>query len=311
MERKISFDEVKSALDKAYELTKSINDGTVDPRVASVAKAGTFGISVVLTDGRFYDRDAADYQFPLGAIAQVPLSGVLLSQNGPDELAKKNGGCCCKAKAANEEEIKLEAPLCKHGIRAVSAIVPAGDREGKMQVIYDMINGMTEGDVAFDDALYQEFTAEVAKEGAVDQLQKAGYYLYDDAALSVDIYNRLMAVKMSAKQLATMGATIAADGRNPFTKEYAFDGAIAPVMGAMMAAHTKDVGKKWLVKVGLPAKSSFAGGILAVIPGFGAIAAYSPELGGCGKSKKAAKAIELFARTLGLNVFASARVTVE
>ena len=46
-----------------------------------------------------------------------------------------------------------------------------------------------------------------------------GYKLYDDAAQSMDVYERLLSVKLSAAEVATMGATIAADGRNPKTGE--------------------------------------------------------------------------------------------
>ena len=65
------------------------------------------------------------------------------------------------------------------------------------------------------------------------------------------------------------------------------------------------------MRTGLPGKASFAGGVLAILPGFGAIAAYAPEVDENGLSEKAAGAVQYIANKLGLNVYASARVEVE
>ena len=78
-----------------------------------------------------------------------------------------------------------------------------------------------------------------------------------------------------------------------------------------MATRGKHFIKPWMMLTGLPAKKSFTGGILAVLPGFGAIAAYSPRVDERGISIKAAKAIEYISQKLGLSVYASARVEVE
>ncbi len=304
MERKISLSDLKKAVDEAYELFKSDREGAVDSRLDGV-DADAFGISVALTDGRTVDKADTDTLFAMGSIAKVPLSAVLLSQNKPEELVKKSGTCQCHRKA------KPEIPFSAHGIRAVSAVVPAGDPEGKYDVVSDMIIGMA-GEPTLNDSLYQTFQTEAATAGVVDKIAESGYYLYDDAAASVKAYTKLMSLQFNTKQLANMGATIAADGRNPRTGIYAFDGKNAAAIVTLMAAgKMKHCRRGWLMRTGLPARASFAGGILAVLPGFGAIAVYAPRLDERGLSVKGAKAIEYIATKLGLNVFASARVVVE
>ncbi len=309
MERKISFADVKQAVEEAYENVKSIKEGSVDPRVALESKEDEFAISLVLTDGRAVDKDDVDALFPLGPIAKVPLSAVLLSQNTPEELVKKSGHCLCSCHGHKKE--KMDLPFGRHGVRAVSAVVPQGDPEGKMSVINDMIVALSGSEPGFSDTLYETFKKQAQDDGAADQFEKSGYYLYDAAPLSIDVYSRLLSMKMSVRQVATMGATVAADGRNPLTGEYAFDGKNAQYMVAMMATRGKHFIKPWMMLTGLPAKKSFTGGILAVLPGFGAIAAYSPRVDERGISIKAAKAIEYISQKLGLSVYASARVEVE
>lgn len=308
MERKISFSELQKAVDEAYEQFKSDKEGAIDSRNIG-AEVGKFGISVMLTDGRTIDKADVDVLFPLGAIAKLPVSAVLFSQNSKDEVVKKSGSCACHAK---KEKEKVELPFGRHGLRAVSAIEPSNDPEGKYDIISSMIANMTGGAAGvLNDKIYQQYKAEVASDNVADKLAQAGYYLYDQAATAIEVYTKLLSLQLTTKQLAAMGATVAADGRNPITGQYAFDGANSQSIVALMATRGKHFIKPWMVKTGMPVKKGFGGGMVAVLPGFGAIAAFAPEVDQRGVSVKAANAIAYIANKLGLSVYASARVSVE
>lgn len=307
MERKISFTDVEKAVVAAYENNKSNSEGTVDSTYATGTEKD-FGISVVLTDGRKINKGDSSFTAPIGEIAKIPTSVILLTQNTPDELVKKSGTGVCHA----GRKPKPEIPVSRHGIRAVSAIVPQGDPDGKMDIMVNNFINLAASAPDLDVKLYEKLKAEVVAADTENKLAAAEFTLYDDAASSIDLYVRLTALKASAEQLATMGATIAADGLNPVTKEYAFDGSIASRVVTLAAVKgPKKETRAWLMRTGLPAKSSKSGLIVAILPGFGAIAAYSPKLDCNGTSVRGAKAIEEIANTLGLNVFASARVKVE
>jgi glutaminase len=56
-------------------------------------------------------------------------------------------------------------------------------------------------------------------------------------------------------------------------------------------------------RVGLPGKSGVGGGILAIVPGKGAIAVWSPGLGEQGNSLLGTVAVERLARATGWSVF--------
>jgi glutaminase len=64
----------------------------------------------------------------------------------------------------------------------------------------------------------------------------------------------------------------------------------------------------WAWHVGLPAKSGVGGGILAVVPGKGAIAVFAPPLDEAGNSVKAQKVIAYVADKLALNLFSPGSV---
>lgn len=303
MQRTITLSDVKQAVDEAYEQFKSLKEGAIDASNVDAPRADTFGISVVLADGRRVDKADTDALFTLGSIVRIPVAAVLFSQNDATKVVSKMrcGSCCC---AANKPEL----PFCLHGLRAVAQITPQGDPEGKFALINDMIYAMANNAGTLSDATYKAYQAQEA--AATEAINNAGLNLGDDVAQSVDLYSRLLSLKMSTRDLATMGATIAADGRNPLTGVPAFDAAVAPSVVAMMATHGKKFIKPWLMETGLPARRSKSGAIVAVLPGFGAIVAYSPLVDERGVSVKAAEAIKYIARKLKLNVFASERTVV-
>ncbi len=311
MERKISLTDVQKAVDNAYEQYKSLNAGEVNDRVKDQADPKDFGIAVVLADGRVIKKADADTKFALGDIARSVVATVLMSQNTPEEVVKKSGTCCkCKA---NPEAKKVKLPVNKHALRATSAIEPTGDSDGKYNLLVNTLIDMTNGEPDFSDKLYKELSDECAAANVVDELAKAGYELYDDTELVVNVYNKLRSVRLTAEEVATLGATIAADGVNPKTNKVVFDGSKAASIVTLLATvGNKRRKRAELMKLGLPVLHSFAGGVLAVLPGFGAIAAYSPEIcEECHASAKGIKAVASIANELGLNIFASARVTVE
>lgn len=310
MERKISLADLQKTVDNAYEQFKSLKEGEVDARVKN-ADPKSFGIAVVLTDGTVIKKADTDTKFALGDIAKVPVQTVLATQNTAEEIVKKSGSCCrCAGKPAGVKGEKL--PVNKHALRAVSAIEPTGDSDGKYDLILNTLISMAGDAPVFNDDLYKELSKEAADANVEDELAKMGYELYDDTQISINVYNKLRSLEVNAEQLATIGATIAADGVNPKNNQIVFDGSKASTIVTLMATvgnHRRQ--RADLMKIGLPTRHSFAGGILAVLPGFGAIAAYSPELcEKCHESAKAKKAIEYIANTLGLNIFSSARVEV-
>lgn len=310
MERKISFDDVQKAVDNAYEQYKSVKKGEINPLVKDTANEKDFGIAVVLTDGRVVRKADADAKYPIGNIARVVVQTVLMEQNTPEEIVKKSG-TCCKCHHHDGEKVKL--PVNRHALRAVSAIEPTGDPEGKYNLLVNTLIDMIGGETPeFDDKLYEQLTKDCADANVADQLAKEGFELYDDVLIAVNVYNKLRSLRLSSEQVATLAATIAADGVNPKTDKVVFDGSKAASIVTLMATVGKHRAKRaFLMKAGLPYAKSFAGGVVAVLPGFGAIAAYSPEIcDNCKMSVKGKHAVESIARELGLNIFASARVTV-
>lgn len=307
MDRTIALSEIKKVVEEAYENFKSSKEGRVDPMLDGVDDK-KFGISVVLTDETVINKGDTDAASPLGSIIKVPLSTILLSQNTPEELVRKSGKCTCHCKEKSEKAHVHGA----HAIRAISAIEPTGDPDSKWNFIENRMIDLMGSAPQLDVKLYESLKQKAADDNIVNTLAEEGYYLYDDAATSVDISVKARSMTATAEQLATMGATIAADGVNPVTKEIVFDGEIARnVVGMMAAKGPRKMTLPWNMAVGLPAKSSFGGAIVGVYPGVMGIAAYSPLLMDNRVSEKAAKAIKYIMNKLDISVYQSASLKVD
>lgn len=306
MLRKISLNDLQKAVDGAYAEYKDIKKGEIDPRVAPYADAKSFGVSVALTDGTIISKGDADTAAALGDIASLPVHGLLLQQLGVKELIKKAG------KTTSHKLRKLHLPVSAHGVRAVSAVEPQDDPDGKYDLIINNIIDMTGSAPVLNDKLYEELKKEADEADVENKLADVEYTLYDDAEIAISQYVKLEALTLTTRQLAVLGATIAADGVNPVTSKNVYDGSLSAPLTTIAAVHgNPDRNRRWLLKSGVPAVFSFSGLVLAIMPGLGAIAAYAPEVGKHGRSKKGARAVRYITQAIGYNVFGSARLEVD
>ena len=117
-------------------------------------------------------------------------------------------------------------------------------------------------------------------------------------------YFRQCAVAMSCRQLARAGLFLAFDGCDPETGAQ-----ICPphrarrINSVMMLCGHYDNSGEFAFRVGLPGKSGVGGGILAIAPGHGAIAVWSPALNASGTSAAGAAALEALVERTGWSVF--------
>src|SRR5258707_13954098 len=100
-----------------------------------------------------------------------------------------------------------------------------------------------------------------------------------------------------------MGATLANNGVNPATGERVIKAEDIPhILSTMMEAGLYDGSGTWAWNVGLPAKSGGGGGIVAIIPGKGAIAVFAPPLDEAGDSVKSQEGIDYDSSKMNYNI---------
>ena len=80
------------------------------------------------------------------------------------------------------------------------------------------------------------------------------------------------------------------------------------ILSVMTMAGLYDSSGAWAWHTGLPAKSGVGGGIVAIVPGKGAIAVFAPRLDEAGNSVKAQKVIEYVGDKLDYNIYSPSSV---
>ena len=124
--------------------------------------------------------------------------------------------------------------------------------------------------------------------------------------MALDLYTRQCSLKVSARDLAVMAATLADGGVNPITKERVIDAATCHYALAVMAtAGLYETSGDWLYEIGLPGKSGISGGIMAVAPGKGGFGTFAPPLDRAGNSVKGQLVAKFLSQRLGMDLFAS------
>ncbi|GAA3349306.1 hypothetical protein GCM10020358_70930 [Amorphoplanes nipponensis] len=127
-----------------------------------------------------------------------------------------------------------------------------------------------------------------------------------DPVAAVDLYTRQSCLRVTAVDLAVMGATLANGGVNPHTGVRVVDASVCHYTLAVMAtAGLYETSGDWLYDVGVPGKSGIGGGLVVISPGKGALSAFAPRVDSFGNSVKGQLAARFLSRRLGLTLFAS------
>ncbi len=110
-------------------------------------------------------------------------------------------------------------PLVNAGAISACSMVQARRRQRRqMEGDHGLHRRARGSQVEVIDELYKSETATNFNNKSIAWLLKNYNRIYDDPDMALDIYTRQCSIGVTAKQLATMAATIANGGVNPVTK---------------------------------------------------------------------------------------------
>lgn len=279
------------------------------PYLASVDPA-LFGISVVTADGEVFEAGNSDFEFALESISKVLSMARAMDEVGLPQFHDKVGADPTgepfnSVIAVALHDDKPLSPLVNAGAMATVSLIPAGNAEDRWQKILATQTAFAGRDIRLSDAVNDSEQSTNFHNRAIAWLLYSGGTMYSDPMEACDVYTRQCSTLVTAVDLATMGATIAARGTNPVTQKAAIThpDIIPPMLAEMTMEGLYTASGDWAYRVGLPGKSGVGGGILAVMPGVLAIAAFSPPLDAAGNSVRGRKAVAQIASALKLNLY--------
>jgi glutaminase len=306
--------DVEAALKSAHAKFKDLKDGKNADYIPALAQVPSdlFGIALVTVDGQVFTVGDVDSAFSIQSISKVFTMAEVMAQSGAATIENGVGvdatGDVFNSIVAIEKDKGHEMnALVNPGAIATTSLVKGADEKEIWSTILGTYGAFAGRELAVNQEVYQSEAATNQRNQAIAALMYAYGLIKSDPARATAIYTRQCSVNVTAKDLATMAATLANGGVNPVTKKKVIDAQYVPgILAVMATAGLYDDSGKWLFHTGLPAKSGVGGGIIAVSPGRFGIAAFSPPLDAAGNSVRAQKAIADVSAALGGNPYAVA-----
>jgi glutaminase len=307
---------VKNVVSEAYTKFKSDTGGKNADYIPYLAKVDSnlFGIAVVTTDNQSYTLGDVGYAFSIQSISKVFTLALAMEEVGADKVFEKigsepTGRAFNSVLAVVDMPTHTGNPLVNAGAIATTSLIPAKSADERWNKILSFYSKTAGEKMSVIDEVYQSEAATNQGNRALAALLLKYERIYSDPLEAVDVYTKACSVGVNVKQLAQMGATLANNGINPVTGEQVIRREDIPeILATMTMAGLYDGSGGWAWHVGVPAKSGVGGGILAVVPGKGAIAVFSPRLDDAGNSVKAQKVIAYVADKLDINLFSPGSV---
>ena len=274
----------------------------VDPRA--------FGIAVADATGHVAAAGDCDQPFSIQSISKVFTLTLALGKVG-DRLWRKVGrepsGSPFNSIVQLERERGVPRnPFINAGAIVVTDTILAGHEP--CEAIGEILRFLRF--LADDTSIRIDKAVAESEKGAGFRNFALGYYMksFDVLENPVDytlgVYFHHCAIAMSCRQLALAGRLFAYGGLNPATGHSVVSPERARRINAiMLTCGHYDGSGEFAYRVGLPGKSGVGGGILALAPGRGSIAVWSPGLDASGNSRLGRIALEMLAQRMGWSIF--------
>jgi glutaminase len=309
-------EQVQAVIREAYEKFKSNTGGKNADYIPYLAKVDSklFGVAIVTTDNQVVTMGDIDYSFSIQSISKVYSLALAMEEFGPEKVFQKvgsepTGRAFNSVFAVADMPTHTGNPFVNAGAISTVSLITGKTADEKWDKILSFYSLAAGEKLQLIDEVYKSEAATNTGNKALSMLLAKYDRIYADPFESVDVYTKQCSVGVNVVQLARMGATLANNGRNPATGQQVMKAENVPyILSTMMMAGLYDGSGGWSWHVGLPAKSGVGGGIVAVVPGKGAIAVFAPPLDEAGNSVKAQKVIEYIAKNLDLNLYSPGSV---
>jgi glutaminase len=246
--------------------------------------------------------------FTIQSISKPLTFGMALEEFGPQEVARYVG---VEPSGDAFNSIELENgtnrpfnPMVNAGAITVTALLHARFREATFEHMLQRFSLAAGRPLTVDEEVFESERRTGHRNRAIAHLLLNFGLVHAEAERALDVYFRQCAILVTSRDLAMIAATLANMGRNPTTGAPAFDvGTVKPMLSIMFTCGMYDYSGEWAYRVGIPAKSGVAGGVMAVVNRQLGIATYSPRLDARGNSCRGIRACEELAARFGLHAF--------
>lgn len=304
---------LQALVDAAHARFKRDKEGQKADYIPILATipSSLFAVVIVTRAGTVLQAGDAEYRYSIQSVAK-PFTAALVmqQQGGADVVIEKIGveptGLPFDSKLALElYDARSVNPMVNAGAIAVVSLVKAASEDERWNLILDNLRGFAaDAELSLLREVYEsEYGTSWSNRAIANLLYNYGR-LYAAPEESLRVYTKQSSVGVNTVDLGWMGATLANEGVNPKSGRRMLEAESVPeLLSIMLTAGFYEESGLWSAQTGLPAKTGVGGGVVAVVPGRLAIAAFSPLLNEAGNSVRAQRAIRYIAGELGAGVF--------
>jgi glutaminase len=301
---------IEKTLEEVHALFKDNNAGKLPDYIPELAKADPahFGITVATVDGKVYEVGETRQLFTIQSISKPFVYGLALEDNTRPEVLAKVGvepsGEAFNSISLHPETGRPVNPMINAGAIASTGLVQGGSSEHKFERILAMFAAYTGRSLTVDEEVYRSESVTGHRNRAIGHLLRNFGILENDPNPVLELYFRQCSISVHCHDLGVMAATLANAGTNPVTGRRAIRGEyVESVLSVMGSCGMYDYAGEWIYRVGMPAKSGVAGGIIAVLPGQLGIGVYSPLLDSHGNSVRGIEVCNKLSLHFNLHIF--------
>ena len=282
---------IQELLGELYDSFSGVREGRVADYIPELAKAcpDDFGIVIATSGGHIYEIGDTRKEFTIQSISKPFIYALALKTLSFDFMASKidvePSGEAFNAISLDPESGKPRNPMINAGAIAASAQLCDADPNGAVELLLEYFGELAGRRLTINEDVYRSEKETGHRNRAIGHLLRNFNIIESDPEPALDLYFQQCAISVTCRDLAVMAATLACQGRNPFTGGQPLSHDITVrVLALMGTCGMYDFAGQWLHDVGITAKSGVAGGVMAVIPGRLGIATYSPPLDNFGNS---------------------------
>jgi glutaminase len=267
-----------------------------------------FGMALVTVDGRQAEVGQSLQPFSIQSISKLFTLSMVLKQHEVElwqRCGREPSGNRFNSLVQLEHEAGVPRnPFINAGALVVADILTRHSANARAAIL-DVLKRLSGNErIGFDHHVARSEAEHGDRNAALAHFMKSFGVIQGDVKAVLDTYFHQCAITMSCLDLARAGLFLANRGVSPLLKAPMLTPLQSRRINALMlTCGLYDSVGEFAFDVGLPAKSGVGGGILAIVPGKMAIAAWAPELDASGNSVVAAEALRLFVEYTGLGVF--------
>lgn len=272
--------------------------GSVANYIPELGKAepDRFGISLATTDGHVYEVGDTRIPFTIQSMSKPFVFALALDTLGAAHVESAIGvepsGDPFNSIRLNSENHPFN-PMVNAGAIACSGLIHEAKGDNAFDYIRQALGRFAGRELELDQAVYTSESATGDRNRAIGYLLRNSDVIKNNVSEVLDVYFRQCSIKVTARDIAVMAATLANRGINPVTGEVVMTAyAITRTLSVMTSSGMYDYAGEWTYRVGIPAKSGVGGGILAALPARLGLGSYSPRLDHHGNSVRGVKVCE-------------------